>query len=1001
MKPPTDTIEILRSSLQTGLISGAVEAAASHYARLCSEAESRLEMIAAMLEKGSDYQALQTAEQEPPLLDLVGVLSFGGEKAWMEFCQAHQLPIAPRIDAKTVQALDRLYAQGVTANHPLYKDFRAAVLSREDDKALRIVRTILKLNPADDNARSELLRLENKRYQDELEQLRAALKNDDEERIARLAESIAKNAPEDKLRVLPDFQQAESIRRALRRRQAEEKIPTLLHEAASLRDAGDWRGAALALEIVRELIDTHDIQLGSKSQSDSLESLTDYVRKERSAAEKKRGFERALSSFTSFADEADTLLLTGAGLTFSEVANLDESFVRRWRELESFQMAVPDTTLQRLRQSGQNIRTRLEQMQSGRRLRSTLSMAALLAFLLGIAGLAWHGWRARAMTDELISYRARQLCEPAEKLAATLRTQEAQMLRWPFLQTKLEEIEAWTRQARELATQIDEMLGKLESEATRQFAGAPPAEVLKRLEDARTQIGQLPSDLATTANNRLAALKTQSELMLSSLNQERSGAGRKTLDEITRLLEKDLRYERSAADVAATIHKLEGLLTSVEEWMKPEAESLQLPADLEARVKAARLRVNGFKTELERLAKVREASAAALSLGEYKKSLSAWQDIRFAEAAPASSVLDRIPTEEQFLADLLTQGDLAVWKASVDDVAGIHMMPDSPLETDLKILLALRDDPYLNGVWENTVVDHARGQAQRIVWSQGPLEESRAGDTLRRWNGLCYDAHPEDTGAAFVKSEFKRIRVGSSDQGQSVRSSRLSTTSQFIDSLQLSRMTDANGERWQRSVLEVFDKILQNQDAPALVRALVMSEMERVTRAQPFAWGMHLCPTLRADLADLQKTLAGNPLRSEDWMVPKVRSSLGATLNRFFESRKGHQYLKEAQARRELLRDLHVAGLKFGGYVESDRRLSLNNAARAQTELWLLGKAGPLAVSATAASAPEQALALSPVFFIPADRAALMKRYQSALTGSTTEAPAQPQAAESPFLNQP
>jgi hypothetical protein len=152
VKPPTDTIEILRSSLQTGLISGAVEAAASHYARLCSEAESRLEMIAAMLEKGSDYQALQTAEQEPPLLDLVGVLSFGGEKAWMEFCQAHQLPIAPRLDAKTVQALDRLYAQGVTANHPLYKDFRAAVLSREDDKALRIVRTILRLNSGDENA---------------------------------------------------------------------------------------------------------------------------------------------------------------------------------------------------------------------------------------------------------------------------------------------------------------------------------------------------------------------------------------------------------------------------------------------------------------------------------------------------------------------------------------------------------------------------------------------------------------------------------------------------------------------------------------------------------------------------------------------------------------------------------------------------------------------------------------------------------------------------------
>lgn len=999
MKPPTDTIEILRSSLQTGLISGAVEAAASHYARLCSEAESRLEMIAAMLEKGSDYQALQTAEQEPPLLDLVGVLSFGGEKAWMEFCQAHQLPIAPRLDAKTVQALDRLYAQGVTANHPLYKDFRAAVLSREDDKALRIVRTILRLNSGDENARSELLRLENKRFQDELEQLRAALKNDDEERIAKLAESIARNSPEEKRRVLPDFQQADAIRRALRHRQAEEKIPILMDEASNLREAGDWRGAALALEIVRELIESHDIELNSKSLNDRLEGLTEYVRKERAITERKRGFERVLSSFTTFADEADTRLLGGAGLPFSEVSGLDESFVRRWRELESFQMPVPDATLQRLSQSGQKIRARLDQIQGGRRMRSVLSMAALIAFLLVIATVSWHGWRARTLADELVSYRARQLCEPAEKLAATLRKEEAQMLRWPFLQTKLEEIEAWTRQSRALTAQSEQALTQLESEAAKNFVAATPAEVLKRLENIRTQIGQLPSDLATVANNRLAALKTKSELMLSVINQKRSGSGRKTLDEITLLLDKDLRYERPAADVAAMVQKLETMLVSVEEWMKPEAESLQLPSDLEARVKTVRQRLNGFKLELDRLAKVRETSAAALTLAEYKKSLSAWQDIRFAEAAPASAMLNQIPSEEQFLANLLTQGDLTVWKAVVDDVAGVHMMPDSPLDSDLKVLLALRDDPYLNGVWENIVVDHARGQSQRSVWSQGPLEESRAGDTLRRWSGMCFDAHSEDTGAAFVKSDFKRVSVGSSDQGQSVRSSKLSATSQFIDSLQLSRMTDANGERWQRAVLDVFDKIMQNQEAPALVKALIVSEMERVTRAQPFAWGMHLCPTLHADLADLQKTLGGYPLRSEDWMVPKVRNGLGLALTKFFEARQGRQYMKEALARRELWRDLSVAGLKYGGYVESDFTPRLNNAARARSEVWVLGKSGPLVVSATSVLAPDGALALSPVFFIPADRAALMQRYQSALSGNAAAAPAQATSTESPFLN--
>jgi hypothetical protein len=997
VKAAAQTIEILRSSLQTGLLSGAVESAAAHYARLSTDAESRLEMIATMIEKGSDYQALQTAEQEPPLLDLVAVLSFGGEKAWMDFCQAHQLPIAPRLDAKTVQALDRLYAQGVTANHPLYKDFRAAVLSREDEKALRIVRTILKLNPGDENARSELLRLENKHLQDVLEQLRAALKTDDEERISKFAESLARSVPEEKLRVLPDYQQADAIRRALRRRQAEGKIPTLLDEAGQLREAGDWRGAALALEVVRELIETHDIDLPTGSVKDQLESLTEFVRKERVAAERKRGFERALSSFTVFAEEADTRLLTGAGLPYAVVADMDESFVRRWRELESYQMPVPDATLQRLRQTGQTIRTRLEQLQSHRRTRSLLSAAALIAFLLGIAALAWHGWRARAFADELVSYRARQLCEPAEKLIATLRADASQALRWPFLQTKIEEIEVWTRQARELATQADQTLTQLESEAAKNFNGTAPAEVLKRLENTRTLLGQLPGDLAAPASNRLTALKSKSELMLSTVNQERSGSGRKTLDEITLLLEKELNYERPAAAVAATIQKLEPMLASLESWLKPEADSLQLPADLEARVKAARLRVTGFKAELERFAKVREATAGALTLNEYKKSLPAWQDIRFAEAAPASSVLSAIPTEEQFLASLLTEGDLAVWKAAVDDVAGAHMMPEAPQDTDLKILLSLRDDPYLNGVWESTVVDHARGQATRSVWSQGPLEESRAGETLRRWSGLCFDPHAEDTGAAFVKSDFKRITAGSSEQGQSVRASKLSVTSEFMSSLQLNRMTDANGERWQRSVLEVFDKIMADKAAPALVKTYIMLEIDRLCGSQPYVWGLHLTPTLRADFAELRKILRGYPLRSEDWLLPKVRTDFGTPLGKFFESRRGRTYQKEAQARRELLRDISVAGLKFGGYVETDRTLHLNNAARARKELWLLGESGPLLMDTQAEAAPAVSLALSPVFFIPADRAALMQRYHLAMSGSFAETPA-PASAETPFF---
>jgi len=1004
VKAAVQTIETLRATLQTGLLSAAAETAAAQYARLCAEAETRMEMIAAMLAKGSDYQALQTAEQEPPLLDLVGVLSFGGERAWQDFCQAHQLPVAPRIDAKTVQVLDRLYAQGVTANHPLYKDFRSAVLLRDDAKALRIMRTILKLNPADENARSELQRLENKHFQDKLEQLRAALKTDDEERIAKLAEEIAHAAPEEKLRPLPDYQQADGIRRSLRRRQAEAGLPTLLDEASAKKDASDWRGTAVTMEAVNGLLETHEIELPPGSLKEKLDALNSHVRKERLAAEQRRGFDRALGAFVTFVEEVETRLLTGGGYSYAETLDRDESFVRRWRELESFQLPVPNDTLQRLRQAGQELRKRLERMQSARRARTMLATAAVIALMLGIAAVTWHAWQARTFAGELVGYRARYVCEPAEKLAASLRADEPLMLRWPFLKTKIEETEVWTKQARSLAAQADAALLDLETKAKANFANVEPSAVIRQTEDAHALLGQLPGDLAVAPSNRLAALRTKSALLLADVSGQRTGKARETLAGVTTLIESDLSYERPVQAVAAAFQKIETMLVGLEDWLNPETDALRLPADLDARVKAARQRVNGFKAELDRLAQVREGTAGAQTLADYKKALSAWQDIRFAEAAPASAALNAIPTEERFLAALMTGGDLTLWRAAIEDSCGPHLAPDTPSDTDLKVLLALRDDRKLNGVWENTIVDYSRGRAERTVYSQGRLTEASAGDTIRRWSGLTYDPYPSDVGAAFTQRDFKRMTIlDGSYQGQGLVSGRLSHTSNLLESLQLHRMTDANGERFQRNLLEVFDKLMQHKTASPLAKAHVMLELERMTRGRPFAWGLHVCPSLRGDLAELRKITSAYPLRSEDWMVAKARTALNGTLTKFFESRTGRTYEKEAVARRELLREIALAGLKFGGYVEVDLLLRHNNPARTASELWVLSKAGhlPLRVASPDAAATG-ALPLSPVFFIPADRAALMQRYQQSLAGAdATESGATPAATETPFLKAP
>lgn len=1008
MKHLTQTIETLRTTLQTRLLTAAAETAASHYATQCAEASRRLEAVAAMLAKGSDYQALQSAELDPPLLDLVGALSFGEEKAWQDFCVAQGLPVAPRLDSKTVLALDQLYAQGITANHPLYKDFRASVLARDEATALRILRTILKLNPADANAKSELVRLENKRFQDTLEQLRTALKTDNEEHIATLAETLPALAPADKLPRNEDYQKAESIRRALRRRQAEEKLPGLLETASTHQSTGDWSAAATLLDSARALIQTHDIELPPGTLKEQLESLTEFVRRRRATAEKQRDFDRALRSFTIFVNELETRMLTGSPLSYLEALQNDDSFVRRWRELEAFQLPVAQETLTRLRSVGQELRRRLEALQRTRRTRLITSTASMTAALLAVAGVAFHGWQALTYTQELSGYRARTTAAPAEELIRALRDQHPLLMRWPFLKAKVEETDVWTRQSREQVAQSEQAIAELETALTHK---GDPALLLKQLENAKAGVAQVASDLATGPAQKLAALRTKIDLHLADVSKQGTTDVRKSLEDLVAQTEKELTFERRSDSAAASVRQIEQDLLRLEAALKPEVDALQLPADVEARIKTLRQKLTQYQSELDRFAQTRALSAEANTLAEYQKSLMEWQNIRFAEASVANTALANLPTEESFLAGLMTGGDVAAWKSVQADTGGYHMSPDQPLESDLKTLLSLRDDRFLNGIWEHNVTDFSKGRTQRTVWSRGPLKEANVG-TLKRWSGLCFDPNPSDVSVVFTDYDYKRLTTDSGGyQGEGVTSSQVSGTSQFMGLIQLNRMTDAEGMRFQKPLMEMIESIVRDKNAHPIARAYVLQALEGLTRLRPHDWGLHLSFSLRSDLTELRRLIGNVRLGSEDWMVPKMRSSLTGPLTKFFSAREQRSYLAEARARRDLLREVNAAGLKFGGYVEVDLNLKLTQLARSVKELWVLSKDGikPLRISNTQVGAPVAeeaarltatgALPLSPVFIIPLDRAPLLERYQLAVSGQTKGTPlASP--TETPFLEE-
>ena len=85
MQQVAKLVRHIRDAIATDGNNAPVESFAAEYARLCQDANQRLESCAAMLEKGSEYQALQLAETEPVLLDLIATLSFAEAPEWAVF----------------------------------------------------------------------------------------------------------------------------------------------------------------------------------------------------------------------------------------------------------------------------------------------------------------------------------------------------------------------------------------------------------------------------------------------------------------------------------------------------------------------------------------------------------------------------------------------------------------------------------------------------------------------------------------------------------------------------------------------------------------------------------------------------------------------------------------------------------------------------------------------------------------------------------------------------
>ena len=260
----------IRGQLELGTPDLEARSLAGEYSALCQRARERLEQCATLVRSGNEHAAFQAAESDPDLLGLCALLSFAESDRWHALCRERGLPAGFPLDGQHVLAVEGLYGREIGESHPLYGDYRDAIRRREEDRALSVLRSIVRINPNDPNARSELARLSAKFLRESLGKVANFFEQGREEEAVELMNRMERFGAND-LADEPRWDDALARRVAWLRSKAAQQVTTLVADASEARAGGHWEACAASLGRVRSLERDHQLTLSAEVSAEVVE----------------------------------------------------------------------------------------------------------------------------------------------------------------------------------------------------------------------------------------------------------------------------------------------------------------------------------------------------------------------------------------------------------------------------------------------------------------------------------------------------------------------------------------------------------------------------------------------------------------------------------------------------------------------------------------------------------------------------------------------------------
>jgi len=913
MTPSQLCREKIESALKRGLPDiGALSALAADFDEHCRKLNGRLEQLQSVLDSGDERQALLMAEEYPPVMDEAQALSFPKLGQWREMCSANHLAIPPELRTSVVQQLNVIYAKGITSSHSIYKEFRTAVLERDDARALVLARTIEKLNPADVNAKSERERIEKKVFNSYVTILGESIQSADVMRILRsLAATEALGLP-DRESDSSQVQEAREIRRKHDARQAEGKIVEYLSEMASAGKSGHWVRVRELIARIEGLAVEHKLILPPDQIAAIADGRSLFTEKQ-NAAIKSAEFKEALKNLLTHAEAVESKTQAKGGSTASELHALLSELSRHWQTVEGFSMKVDHEVIEKVSRLVEILRSEIARLQK-RRVATVSASVALAVVVVSVTGWFLLGlFRAKESAALIRTEIAARHCTAAARLAS-----EAESKGLPRFSSELvgaiESAAVFQKSVETSVKLADSHLEEFEVLAERdKFGGGIPADVSDRFARLDKEITSLPGEYQTTFKTRMEKCRESLESWLASQGESNTAKLTELLDAFEcknkPLLEKDqsiveFRTVLASASMAA------------DAW-RPLAESrlpaLKIPADLASRVEITRSKLETLKSGLTQCDEALDGMARATNVKEYQEALAklgASEMIFLSDVRAARLAQPAQPGIEEFMARLLFPDDPSAWIACKNGGEAMDLHPQTLLPREDAAYDKLLNDPYSDKIYQASIT----GSPDRIIYTQGaPLSSDPGADGRLDYSGKVFDPRYDGNSIKFSLRSFSSESHENSTRAKFAGDKRLSTFSTVYSAMSPKSFMANNGNIV-HSVWELIDRATATNEKSPVYMAFVAQQIQDLVSVRPYAWGVHFTPGAKAFLTDVKDKLGGERIVSGSWMFPETSERAANKLGDIFS--KTTSFQKEASFNRAVTVAVVNSGLDFAGYVD-------------------------------------------------------------------------------------